>query len=311
MGNTGPYCSAASPCSRHAVRSARVRTSPDFPSVHAVGPVARASASVSATSRPSTSIEPTACATASMVTTSPRSRRVATSGSSRWWRTSVARTSTSSGGKPMRVASGTRHLDPVGRPGRAAGPPPAAGRSGSTRSTRDAAIATVSRRCRSSGEPVVGVRCGRHRTVGPLGQRSAPRRPTWSSDSITSTAGAPAAKQVDERAAPSSGQGTGITGVSAATTCRAASRSIAVARRRRATVAARQDRGPGPERVDVDGWHRPSSRRSPPSAAHSSSTHPGDRPGRSGDPGHQRRRHRRIAERLGHRVLVFEAQHLA
>ena len=46
---------------------------------------------------------PTASATASTVAGSARSRRVATSGSSRWWRTIATSTSTSAGGSPMRA----------------------------------------------------------------------------------------------------------------------------------------------------------------------------------------------------------------
>ena len=102
MGKSSRTSSGAPPPSTWAVRRTRSRTRSAFQRPHAAGPVARLSASVSPASRPSVSWSPTASATAVVVAGSSRSRRVATSGSSRWWRTIDCSTATSAGGRPIR-----------------------------------------------------------------------------------------------------------------------------------------------------------------------------------------------------------------
>ena len=78
---------------------------PAFQSLHASGPVAAASAIVSACSRSINSLEPlTASATVVTVIGSSRSRRVAVSGSSRWWRARAVIVATSVGPYPIRRA---------------------------------------------------------------------------------------------------------------------------------------------------------------------------------------------------------------
>ena len=87
MGKSSRTSSAVPPPSTWADPGDEVADELGLPRPQAAGPVARLSASVSAASSPSVSRSPTASATASMVAGSSRSRRVATSGSSRWWRT--------------------------------------------------------------------------------------------------------------------------------------------------------------------------------------------------------------------------------
>ena len=72
--------------------------------LQAAGPVASASASVRAASSSRVEVSRTAAATVRTVSGSSRSRRVAVSMSSRWWRTSRARVSTSAGPKPILAA---------------------------------------------------------------------------------------------------------------------------------------------------------------------------------------------------------------
>ena len=104
VGNWVPVrASTTPPPNTWALLSTSSRTSPAFQSPHAADPVAMESASVNPCSSSRVDKLPAAVATAVMVASSERSRRVATSGSSRWWRTMSTSTSVSDWPKPMRV----------------------------------------------------------------------------------------------------------------------------------------------------------------------------------------------------------------
>ena len=101
---------SVSPCSTRSVRSTRSATRPAFQAPQADGPVALLSASVSAASRCSVSRLPAARATRAMVVGSSRSRRVAVSGSRRWWRTRSTSTVDVGGREPHPRGDAVDHL---------------------------------------------------------------------------------------------------------------------------------------------------------------------------------------------------------
>ena len=149
------------PRSTEWVRATRSAISAAFHSPQAAGPVASASASVSACSRSSISGVPTAAATAATVAGSSRSRRVAVSGSSRWWRTRVTRMSVSAGSKPSRGARSATTATPasVWSPGQplpmSCSSAPTSSRSGrSTRRVKAAALDGGLDEVAVDGEPV-------------------------------------------------------------------------------------------------------------------------------------------------------------
>ncbi len=195
-------------CTRSATREARQE-------LQAAGPVASASASVRACSRSRVPRDPTVVATASTVAGSSRSRRVAVSTSSRWWRTSRASTSASARPKPSRVATSRAITSPAAQwsPGQ---PLPMScsraaisSRSGrSTRRVRPAARTAVSTRWRSTVQRCTALRCGRQRTRSQSGSRRV-ISPSASSASQTGTVDSPAPSRVTSCSRASAGQGTG------------------------------------------------------------------------------------------------------
>ncbi len=100
VGNPLPIPSSAGwpPARTWAARAPSSASSSAFQVLHAAGPVASESASVSAPSMRSRLSDADPSATSGSVPSSDRSRRVATSGSSRWWRTMSWSTSMSSTG---------------------------------------------------------------------------------------------------------------------------------------------------------------------------------------------------------------------
>src|SRR6266571_1655646 len=177
---SGPATSAASgvgaggtsPVSRvRRTRFTRSATSRPFHADQAPGPVAAASARVSPYSRSSVVTSPTAVATLRMVTGSARSRRVATSGSSRCSRTSLPTSATSGAGSPMQAAIAEATWAPatLWSPG---SPLPtscrnAASTSRSGRATSRAyaaASAAACTRCRSTVYRCTGLYCGSPRS---------------------------------------------------------------------------------------------------------------------------------------------------
>ena len=171
--------------------------------------MASASASVSACSSSSVSrAADRGGDRARTVAGSSRSRRVAVSGSSRWWRTSAARTVDVRSGRSRARAATSRGHDRAGR-GVVAGPALAdvvqqradqqqVG-AGDARVSA-AARAAVSTRCRSTVKRCTGLRCGRLRTRSQSGS-SRTISPAWSSASQTPMAARPGAEQGHERVA--------------------------------------------------------------------------------------------------------------
>ena len=156
-----------------ATRSTSSATSCAFDGPHAAGPVARESASVSAaSSRKRRRPTRRARRRAAIVAGSSRSRRIATSDSSRWLPTSSASTSMSASGKPeARRRAGARSRRrrrcdrrrvPLPRSCSSALITRRSGRS--TRSAQPAALAVVSSRCRSTVKRWYALCCGRERT---------------------------------------------------------------------------------------------------------------------------------------------------
>ncbi len=213
---------APSPASAAAARWTRSATRVARQLLHAAGPVASASASVRACSSSRTPTVPTASVITAMVAGSSGSRRIAVSTSSRWWRTSSAKVSTSCFGNPMRAATSRVITSPASEwsPGQ---PLPmscrkAATSSRSGRATRRviaAARAAVSTRCRSTVHRCTALRCGRQRTRSQSGSRRVTRS-SASSASQTGIAFSPAPSSVISCSRASSGHGTGSGLVSAA-----------------------------------------------------------------------------------------------
>src|SRR6478735_7266817 len=112
-GASGSGAGGSSPARRAATRLTRSATREARQELHAAGPVARASASVRACRSSRVEALPTAVATERTVAGSSRSRRVAVSMSSRWWRTRVATTATSCLSKPMRAAMSRAMTSPA------------------------------------------------------------------------------------------------------------------------------------------------------------------------------------------------------
>lgn len=213
---SGAAGSGTSPlASTEATRLTRSATREARQVLQAAGPVASASASVSACSNSRVSVSRTASATPWTVTGSSRSRRVAVSISSRWWRTSRASVATSARPKPKRAATSRVMTSPASEwsPGQ---PLPmscnrAAMSSRSGRPTRRVsreARTAHSIRCRSTVQMCTALRCGRQRTRSQSGI-SRVIMPSASSASHTGTVDSPAPSRVTSCSRASAGHGTG------------------------------------------------------------------------------------------------------
>lgn len=177
--------------------------------------MASASASVSACSSSRVEAVPTAVATELTVAGSSRSRRVAVSMSSRWWRTRVATTPTSCWSKPIRAAMSRAMTSPatLWSPGQ---PLPMSCRRAATRSrsgrwtrrVREEARTAASTRWRSTVQVWTGLRWGRQWTRSQSGS-SRVMSPSASSASQTGTVASPAPRRVTSSSRASAGQGTG------------------------------------------------------------------------------------------------------
>ena len=332
---------ARPPPSTCAVRSTSSATRPAFHAPHAAGPVASESASVSAasSSRRAARRRPPR-RPASIVAGSSRSRRVATSGSSRWCRTSATSVSTSAGGKPMRGADLARPAPCRPRCGRRGSPCRCraaacrrrAGRAGRPGRRARRRSAAASHEVPVDGEAVVGVALRPAARRLPLRQHPHQQAPLVErlDDPDGARARRAAARRARSRA--SAGHGSGSGGASAASRSSDApvDRRAVRGRRRR---AARSDEHRVVGRVGVGGDVRP--RRRAARALGASGRSPARRRARAGprsdDADRARQvsslvhaivraaaatsRHQRVgvvvAERVGDRVLLLEQQAVA
>src|SRR3984957_15320471 len=203
-----------SPSSTALTRRTRSATSPAFQSFQAAGPVASPSAMASArSSSSSVLLPPTVVATCSTVIGSSRSRRVATTGRRRGWRTASATSSTSVSLSPTRLHTSRATTSPetLWSPGQPL-PMSCSSAASSSRSGRDtsrasaAALAAHSTRCRSTVKRCSGLRWGRFLTRSQSGI-SVASRPSWSSASQTAIALAPAPSSASRALRASGGHG--------------------------------------------------------------------------------------------------------
>ena len=189
---------------------------------------------------------------------------MATSGSSRWWRTIACSTATSSGGKPhagsdRRRAARCRRR--CGRPGspcrrRAAARRARAGRAGRCGPRATAALAAVSIRCRSTVKRWYALRCGLLRRADHSGNTGS-HRPSWSSASITGMAWCPASSRSTSAARTGSGHGSG-SGPTDAASRSSEPRLMRTPPAAAAAAARRTSEGSSPTAASAVRWTSPS-----------------------------------------------------